>query len=197
MQTFTPLQLTETQKQVLTAYGNTCRQKLDFKGDQVTALDFLKGLGLVDKYQDHISDLGAAYLMTQCGFSFNHLLKVHNWQDRLSTRILVGKSISTSKEAEQLYHVERYKLLLKYNCFDYGMPPPKAQKNSESTPSNMAQMITELMLNLVDNDLFNWKDLQRFLVGQDPYNDQDLRKINSKESFKEYCKTAQRRLGAN
>jgi hypothetical protein len=190
MQTFEPLILTEGQKAILSAFGNQCDPKMFVKkvpADIARDLEFLKQTGLIDRAQNHISDRGAAYLITQCGVTFDRFIKAHhNWQQRLATRIFVGKALAKSKEAENYYHLKRYELLIKFNVFK--------KDNSEADPKNMGEIMTDLFGGLIESPLFNWQDLKAFLVQNDLYGDPMLRAIDSKEAFEAYVKTAKRLL---
>jgi len=192
MKTFTPLDLTDSQKQILTAYANACNPTIYAPGKRVPSdqqmkdLAFLNNTGLIDKGQNHISDRGAAYVFTQCGFPFDRFIKVHKWQERLATRILVGKQIAENQDAENYYHLKRYELLIKYNVF--------GPNNAEGNPANMGQMITELFASLVNSELFDWQKLKAFLFKYDIYDDQDLIATNSRESFAAYIEKANRLL---
>lgn len=195
MQTFEPLQLSDTQKQILTAYGNACTPTIYAPGKRVPSgpqqkdLEFLKRTGLVDQHHNHISDRGAAYLFTQCGFPFDKFVKIHHWQERLASRIIVAKQIAESPEGENYYHLKRYELLIKYNSF--GGPA----NNAEAMPANLGEVMTELFESLIKSDLFKWEKLKDFLISNDIYADEPLKAVDSKAAFVVYIERARRALG--
>lgn len=173
-----PITLNQKQKAIVTAYALTCHPHVDNRKDP--DLNYLMNSQIIHREQDHITDRGAAYAMTQCGMSFSDFIARHKWERRLGFIIENAKVNGfNSKELLDLFFREKYRLLLKYDAFQ--------DSGAESLPMNLAEMTAELCINLLNYEQVPLKNVQGWFAQFDDSG--TFKAVKSKEEMKGLLKS--------
>lgn len=174
------MKLSANQEFILRAYARQCHP--EFAGLDKEDFAFLTKNRFIHPEQDHITDKGLAYVVGIMGMSYTKFISKHNWQKRHEAISWPVKNIFHSKEEQDIYFRETYKIKLKYETWG------QAGNEKQADFITLRKIGAETCLALLDAAGIDWKKVRGWLCARtiDPENQKLLEGMQSKEYLKEH-----------
>lgn len=176
------MRLSNTHEQIIRAYALNCHPEI-IKGPEYVTLCSER---FIHPEQDHITDKGCAYAIAVLGMSYTKFISRHKWQQRHAPVSRPVREVFHSKEEQDIYFQEKYKLNLKYNTWG------QAGNEQQADPLTLTKIGTEICLALINHPKIDWKKVRGWMSSKDLTG--NIAQIQSKEYLKTHLEAKLKKL---